>query len=49
VANFFLSFTKAMLCYYKVEGLSPLLLEDKERIDMLRKSKYALREWNFRM
>ena len=48
-ANFFLSFTKAMLCYYKAGGLSPLLLEDKERIDILRKSKYALREWNFRM
>ena len=46
---FFLSFTKTMLGYYNADGLSPLLGEDEKHIDLLRRSKYALRQWNFKM
>lgn len=48
-ADFFLSFTLAMLCYYQAEEFSTLLIEDKEQIDMLCSDKYALQEWNFKM
>lgn len=48
-ADFFLTFTKAILGYYNTEELSPLLCEDKKHIDILCGSKYALRQWNFKM
>jgi len=47
--DFFLYFTQAMLSYYKVQCLSPLLREDKDKINMLCSTKYGRKEWNYRM
>jgi lipoate-protein ligase A len=42
-------FATQMMRHLEIDGITPLSPADEERIEVLRRSKYAQREWNYRM
>lgn len=47
--QFFEEFTTTILAYFKIDNLNSFNDNDLDEIELLRKSKYIQREWNYRM